>query len=41
VQLFGYSATLWKGKLFETVMHVLFTLLWAYVSVIFGMVASG
>jgi hypothetical protein len=35
IQLFGYSSKLWKGKRFETGIHVLFLLLWAYLSVIF------
>jgi hypothetical protein len=36
VQFFGYSSALWKGKGFETGVHIAFTLLWVYVSVIFG-----
>ena len=39
VQLFGYSRELWKGKRLETGIHVLFTLLWCYVSVVFFWVA--
>ena len=35
IQFFGYSAKIWKGKRFETSMHVLFTLLWSYLSVVF------
>jgi hypothetical protein len=35
VQLFGYSAKLWKGKAFETMVHVAFTILWTYLSVVF------
>lgn len=35
VQFFGYSSLLWKGKKFETTVHVLFSLLWAYLSVVF------
>lgn len=27
-QFFGYSSTLWKGKTFETTMHVMFSFLW-------------
>ncbi len=34
-QLFVYSRQLWKGKNFETSMHVLFSILWTYFSVIF------
>jgi len=39
IQLFGYSPKLWKGKAFETSMHVLFTLVWAYLSFIFWTIA--
>jgi hypothetical protein len=35
VQFLGYSKTLWKGKKFETTIHVLFSLLWVYLSLIF------
>lgn len=35
IQFFGYSAELWKGKKFETSMHLLFSLLWSYLSIIF------
>lgn len=35
VQFFGYSADLWKGKTFETAIHILFALLWTYLSSIF------
>jgi hypothetical protein len=35
IQFFGYSSELWKGKTFETVMHVLFSLFWSYLSVLF------
>lgn len=34
-QLFIYSKQLWKGKKFETTMHILFTTLWIYFSCIF------
>lgn len=37
LQFFGYSDKLWKGKRFETIIHVLFSLLWFYLSVIFLM----
>ena len=37
-QFFGYSAALWRGKRFETVVHVGFSLLWAYVSGVFLLV---
>ncbi|MEM1084057.1 MAG: hypothetical protein AAGI48_08020 [Verrucomicrobiota bacterium] len=35
VQFFGYSSSLWRGKRFETTMHVLFSLLWIYLSTVF------
>lgn len=34
-QLLVYSPKLWRGKTFETIMHVLFTLLWAYMTASF------
>src|SRR4051812_10028638 len=34
-QFFVYSKELWKGKLFETTIHILFALLWTYLSAIF------
>lgn len=37
VQFFGYSSELWRGKRFETFMHLLFILLWSYVSGVFWM----
>jgi len=35
IQFFGYSSELWKGKTFQTAMHILFALLWTYLSIIF------
>jgi hypothetical protein len=35
IQFFGYSSELWRGKVFETTMHILFSILWIYLSVIF------
>ncbi len=35
IQFFGYSRELWKGKIFETAMHIIFSLLWGYLSFIF------
>lgn len=35
VQFFGYSSKIWKGKSFETSIHILFSILWTYLSVIF------
>ncbi len=34
-QFFFYSSDLWKGKRFETVMHVLFSLFWMYMTAVF------
>jgi hypothetical protein len=35
VQFFVYSPALWKGKRFETGMHILFSILWTYLSIVF------
>ncbi|WP_295122518.1 hypothetical protein [uncultured Chitinophaga sp.] len=35
IQFFGYSSSLWKGKRFETSVHVVFSLLWTYLSGVF------
>ena len=35
IQFFGYSSKLWKGKKMETVIHIVFSILWAYFSYIF------
>lgn len=37
IQFFGYSPQLWKGKLFETTVHVLFSLFWIYITIIFSL----
>ncbi|MFI8379277.1 hypothetical protein [Leeuwenhoekiella sp. NPDC079379] len=34
-QFFVYSPKLWKGKTFETSVHIVFTLLWIYLSTLF------
>jgi hypothetical protein len=39
IQFFGYSPALWKGKLFETIAHVLFTLFWIYLTIVFFLTA--
>ena len=39
VQLFGYSTKLWKGKVLETTVHILFSLFWIYMSVVFLWIA--
>ncbi|MEO6233095.1 MAG: hypothetical protein ABJB11_05630 [Ferruginibacter sp.] len=38
IQFAGYSSKLWKGKLFETIIHVLFSFMWAYISIVFFMI---
>lgn len=35
IQFFGYSSQLWKGKRFETGVHVLFSAFWTYLSFVF------
>ena len=39
VQFFGYSSELWKGKPFETTVHILFSGFWLYLSAVFIWVA--
>ena len=38
IQFFGYSSLLWKGKKFETGVHIFFSFLWLYFTVIFFVV---
>ncbi len=35
IQFFGYSSQLWKGKRFETGVHIFFTFLWSYFACVF------
>jgi len=35
IQFWGYSPKLWKGKRFESVVHIIFSLLWLYLSAVF------
>ncbi|MGO4920574.1 hypothetical protein [Maribacter spongiicola] len=35
IQFFGYSSLLWKGKKFETMVHITFSILWIYISGVF------
>jgi hypothetical protein len=35
IQFFVYSSKLWKGKTFETTIHIIFTGLWIYLCAIF------
>jgi hypothetical protein len=39
IQFFGYSSELWKGKAFETAVHISFSAIWAYFSLIFIRIA--
>lgn len=41
IQFFGYSASLWRGKRFETSIHILFSVFWAYLTVVFCWVGLG
>lgn len=34
-QFFVYSPRVWRGKKFETVMHVLFSIVWVYLTAVF------
>lgn len=34
-QFFGYSSKLWKGKKFETTIHIFFSFLWTYLTFVF------
>ena len=38
-QFFVYSSELWRGKRFETVVHLLFSMLWAYFTLVFFLVS--
>ena len=35
VQFFGYSKELWSGKRLETFIHIVFSILWGYFSLVF------
>src|SRR5690349_8187594 len=37
IQFFGYSSKLWKGKTFETTVHIVLALFWTYLTIIFVM----
>lgn len=41
VQFFGYSPSLWKGKTFETIVHIVFTGLWGYFTGLFILMSRG
>lgn len=38
IQFFGYSSQLWKGKRFETGVHIIFSVLWTYFSIVFFLI---
>lgn len=35
IQFFGYSSVLWKGKKFETTIHIIFSIVWFYFCIVF------
>jgi hypothetical protein len=35
IQFFGYSAKLWRGKAFETSVHIFFSMFWCYMTTVF------
>jgi len=35
MQFFTYSPALWKGKPFETTVHIVFSVCWIYISIVF------
>lgn len=37
-QFWVYSPKVWRGKKFETTMHIIFSMLWSYFSVVFFLV---
>ncbi|MEM7603214.1 MAG: hypothetical protein AAF357_17610 [Verrucomicrobiota bacterium] len=41
VQFFWYSPKLWRGKPFETVVHIVFAILWAGLTLLFALLAFG
>lgn len=38
IQFYGYSPRLWRGKKFETIIHIVFTLCWVYFSALFMLI---
>jgi hypothetical protein len=40
-QGFVYSSKLWRGKTFETSMHLIFTIFWTYLTVVFAFIFAG
>ncbi len=41
IQFVGYSSKLWMGKTFETIVHVVFSFFWVYLTIIFFLVYQG
>ena len=41
IQFFGYSSELWRGKRFETAIHILFSIFWIYFSTVFILAYAG
>ena len=41
VQFFGYSSKLWKGKTFETLIHILFSIFWTFCHFVFLTPSTG
>lgn len=39
IQFFGYSSQIWRGKVFETLTHVAFTMFWAWLTTLFLILA--
>ena len=39
IQSLGYSSKLWKGKFFETTVHIVFLILWSFLSLTFLKIA--
>ena len=35
IQFFGYSSKVWKGKAFETTVHIIFSIFWTYLTTVF------
>lgn len=40
-QFFVYSPRLWRGKKFETIVHIIFSLLWVYLASLFLLIYLG
>lgn len=40
-QLFVYSPKLWRGRVFETMIHIVFTAFWIYMTVVFSIIYLG